>query len=208
MAKVLYITANPNPASQSVSLSVGDEFLGAYQAHNPGDEIIKVDLYQTDLQELDGDVLSAWGKFRTGGQPTAVELEKIQKMNTILDQFLEADKYVFVTPMWNFGFPPRVKTYLDALCIPGKTFNYTETGPVGLLGGKKVVHIHATGGVYSEGPAAAMNFADPYLRAIMGFLGVTSYENVLAEGMNQFPTEVETIKQKAIARAREVAKAI
>jgi FMN-dependent NADH-azoreductase len=85
-------------------------------------------------------------------------------MGNTLDQFLEADKVVFVTPMWNFNIPSRVKTYIDNLCIPNKAFKYTENGPVGLIKGKKALHIHATGGVHSHGPGAAMNFGDPFLK--------------------------------------------
>ena len=58
-------------------------------------------------------------------------------MNTNLETFMNADRYVFVTPMWNFSYPPVVKAYLDNVAIAGKTFKYTENGPVGLLEGKK-----------------------------------------------------------------------
>ncbi|PNB70901.1 FMN-dependent NADH-azoreductase, partial [Pseudomonas sp. FW305-BF6] len=81
----------------------------------------------------------------------------------IVTQFVEADKYVFVTPMWNFSFPPVMKSYIDAVCVAGKTFKYTENGPQGLLGGKKALHIQASGGVYSEGPAAGMEMGHRYI---------------------------------------------
>ncbi|WP_117170192.1 FMN-dependent NADH-azoreductase [Paraliobacillus sediminis] len=208
MAKLLYITANPKDVSDSNSLMVGEEFLAAYAAQNPGDEIEKLDLFAADLQEIDADILSAWGKFGpgTGDSDTAVERGKVQKMGATLEQFLAADKYVFVTPMWNYSLPPRVKTYIDSLFIPNKTFKYTETGPVGMLEGKKAVHVHSTGDVYSQGPSASMNFGDPYLKAVLGYLGVKDYSAVLIEGTKIFPTEAEAIREKAVAQARGVAK--
>lgn len=85
-------------------------------------------------------------------------------MNTNLETFMHADRYVFVTPMWNFSYPSVVKAYLDNLAIADKTFKYTENGPVGLLEGKKALHIQATGGVYSEGPYAAVDFGRNHLK--------------------------------------------
>ena len=68
---------------------------------------------------------------------TEVQQQKVATMNTNLETFMNADRYVFVTPMWNFSYPPVVKAYLDNVAIAGKTFKYTENGPVGLLEGKK-----------------------------------------------------------------------
>lgn len=93
-----------------------------------------------------------------------------------------------------------------SISVAGKTFKYTEQGPVGLLTDKKAVHIQARGGVYSEGPAQENEFGDRYLKAILAFLGVASVESVIVEGMGQFPDKAEEIKQKAIKYAKDVAK--
>ena len=122
------------------------------------------------------------------------------------DQFVAADKYVFVTPMWNLSIPPKMKAYIDTVCIVRKTFKYTEAGPVGLLTDKKAVHIQARGGVYSEGPAQGLEFGDKYIRAILTFLGVPSIESVIAEGMNQTPDKAEEIKAKALDQAKQMAR--
>lgn len=108
--------------------------------------------------------------------------------------------------MWNFSFPPKLKAYIDTLCIAGKTFKYTEEGSVGLLKGKKALHIQARGGIYSEGPAKEMEFGDRYLRAVLAFVGITDVQTIAVEGMNAFPNEAESIKQQAIERAKEAAK--
>ncbi|MBB5354182.1 FMN-dependent NADH-azoreductase [Anoxybacillus mongoliensis] len=209
MAKVLYITANPKQEQQSFSLSVGRAFLETYKQHHPEDEIVELHVYDTDIPYIDADVFSGWGKLQQGQafeQLSKDEQQKVARINELCEQFMEADKYVFVTPMWNFSFPPKLKAYIDTLCLAGKTFKYTEEGPVGLLKGKKAIHIQARGGIYSEGPAKEMEFGDRYLRAVLSFIGITDVETIAVEGMNAFPNEAEAIKQQAIERAKEAAK--
>ncbi|MFP3821738.1 NAD(P)H-dependent oxidoreductase, partial [Bacillus sp. SIMBA_008] len=87
---------------------------------------------------------------------SAEEQAKVARLNELSDQFVSADKYVFVSPLWNFSFPPVLKAYIDSVAVAGKTFKYTEQGPVGLLTDKKALHIQARGGYYSEGPAAEL----------------------------------------------------
>ncbi|MCI3924697.1 FMN-dependent NADH-azoreductase [Paenibacillus sp. TRM 82003] len=210
MEKMLYITANPKAVEQSYCLSVGQAFLEAYRGAKPGAEIIELDLYQTHIPQIDTDVFSGWGKLQQGkafDELSADEKAKVARINELTDQFIAADKYVFVTPFWNFSFPPIVKAYVDAICIAGKTFRYTAQGPEGLLNNKKAVHIQARGGVYSEGPAKEMEFGDRYLRTIFGFVGIRDVETIAVEGMAQSPDQAQAIKEQAIARAREVAQA-
>lgn len=208
MAKVLYITANPKSDEQSYSLSVGRAFLEAYRKEKPEDEIVELDLYQTDIPYIDTDVFNGWGKLQQGKgfeELSADEKAKVARINEMTDQFISAHKYVFVTPLWNFSFPPKVKAYIDCICIAGKTFKYTANGPVGLLPDRKALHIQARGGIYSEGPAKDMEFGDRYLRAIFQFIGITDVDAVYVEGMAQMPDQADQIKEKAIARAREAA---
>lgn len=139
-------------------------------------------------------------------QLTPEEKNIVGQINQLSDQFVAADKYVLVTPMWNLSIPPKMKAYIDTICIVEKTFKYTEAGPVGPLTDKKAVHIQARGGVYSEGPAQGFEFGDSYIRSVLTFLGVPSVESVIAEGMAQTPDKAEDIKAKAIDRAKQVAR--
>lgn len=208
MAKVLYITSNPKTKESSFSLSVGNEFLNAYKKSNPQDEITTLDLYKMEVPLIDEVVLSSWGKFATGVTfegLTSEEKNKVIAMNNILEQFLAADKYVFVTPLWNFTVPPMMKAYLDNICIVNKTFRYTENGPVGLLSDKKAVHIQARGGVYSSGPAADLELGDRYLNSILSFIGITDKQSIIIEGMNATPDKADEIKANAITKAKEIA---
>lgn len=209
MTKLLYITANPKTKESSFSLSVGSEFLETYKKSNPGDEITTLDLYKTDVPLIDEVVFSAWGKFATGAtfdQLNSEEQNKVDTMNNLLEQFLAADKYVFVTPLWNFTIPPMMKAYLDNICIVNKTFKYTEKGPVGLLPDKKAIHIQARGGVYSSGPAADFESGDRYLNTILSFIGISDKQSLFVEGMNATPDKADEIKAIAISKAKEVAK--
>ncbi|MGG1517771.1 FMN-dependent NADH-azoreductase [Paenibacillus oryzisoli] len=209
MATVLYITAHPHDHTTSYSMAVGKAFIDAYREAHPSDEVVPIDLYSVSVPHIDADVFSGWGKLRSGqdfSSLTAEESSKVSRINELVEQFAAADKYVFVTPMWNFSFPPVMKAYLDALCVAGKTFKYTESGPVGLLSGKKALHVQARGGIYSEGPAAAMESGHRYITIIMGFFGITDVQGVFVEGHNQFPDKKEQIKADAIKHAQDVAK--
>jgi FMN-dependent NADH-azoreductase len=209
MSKLLYITANPKAVEQSFSLSIGEAFINSYKETNPQDEIININLFDINVPAIDEVVFSAWGKFAEGlsfEDLTPEERNKISAMGSIVEQFMAADKYVFVTPLWNFTVPSKMKDYLDNICVAGKTFKYTESGPVGLLRNKKAVHIQARGGIYSEGPAAALEMGDKYVNAILGFIGVEERQSIIAEGMNAMPDKAENIKSVAIVKAKEAAK--
>ena len=115
-----------------------------------------------------------------------------------LDAFLAADIVVIGTPMYNFGIPSQLKAWIDRIAVAGKTFRYSEKGPEGLAGGKRIVIASARGGVYSAGaPAEPNDFQENYLRAVFGFLGVTDIEIVRAEGLAMGPDQ----RQAAMAAA-------
>lgn len=209
MAKLLYITANPNDETVSFSKGVGKAFLDSYQEANSSDEIIHLDLYKEDIPHIDPDVFSGWGKLQSGkgfDDLSAEEKAKVGRLSELCEQFISADKYVFVTPLWNFSFPPIMKAYLDAVSVAGKSFKYTEQGPVGLLTDKRALHIQASGGVYSEGPAAEMEMGHRYLGILMKFFGVPSFEGLFVEGHAAVPDKAQEIKEAAMSRAKDVAK--
>jgi FMN-dependent NADH-azoreductase len=208
MAQVLYITAHPHDDAQSYSMAVGKAFIDTYKEVNPSDEIIHLDLYKEDIPHIDADVFSGWGKLQKGTgfeDLSETEKAKVGRLTELSNQFIKADKYVFVTPMWNFSFPPLMKAYIDSIAVSGKTFKYTEKGPIGLLTDKKALHIQARGGIYSEGPAAAMEFGHRYLEVIMQFFGVPSFEGLFVEGHAAMPDKAQEIKENAIARANDLA---
>ncbi|MFD1887195.1 FMN-dependent NADH-azoreductase [Paenibacillus wenxiniae] len=208
MATLLYITAHPGEAPTSYSLAVGEQFVQAYKHAHPADEIKHLDLYDADIPHIDAEVLEAWGKLGQGiaaADLTVSQQDKMTKLGQILNQFMTADKYVFVNPMWNFSYPPVMKTYIDAICMRGQTFKYTENGPVGLLQNKKALHIQASGGIYAEGPMQHMENGNRHLKNVLGFIGVHDVESILIEGISYTPARAPEIKQQAIEAARQLA---
>ncbi|MEG9298505.1 FMN-dependent NADH-azoreductase [Mangrovibacillus sp. Mu-81] len=208
MTKVLYITAHPHDDTQSFSMAAGKAFIDTYKEANPSHNVVAVDLYKEDIPQIDADVFSGWGKLQTGKgfeELSDNEKAKVGRLTELVDQFVDADKYIFVTPFWNFSFPPVMKAYIDSVSVAGKTFKYTEHGPVGLLTDKKALHIQARGGIYSEGPAAQMEMGHRYLDIMMQFYGVPSFEGLFIEGHAAMPEKAQDIKEDGISRAKDLA---
>lgn len=120
-----------------------------------------------------------------------------------LEEFLAADVVVVGAPMYNFSIPSTLKAWIDRLAIAGKTFRYGAAGPEGLAGGKRVIIASSRGGIYSEGPAEAMDFQEDYLRKVFGFFGITDIELVRAEGVNLGPEQKAKAVAGALASIRE-----
>ncbi|MCE3399580.1 NAD(P)H-dependent oxidoreductase, partial [Staphylococcus aureus] len=100
MAKLLYITAHPLDELVSNSMAAAKAFIDAYQDNHSGDEVKHIDLFTEDIPHIDKDVLIGWGKAAKGEELTSEESKKVTRLGAILDEFLESDKYVFVSPMW------------------------------------------------------------------------------------------------------------
>ncbi|WP_407873016.1 NAD(P)H-dependent oxidoreductase [Paenibacillus sp. P36] len=201
------MTAHPLDPQESFSLAVGNEFIEAYREANPTDEVVYLDLYKENIPQFDADVLRGWEKLRSGSsfdQLSEAEQLKVARLDAIVNQYVAADKYVYVSPMWNFSIPPVLKAYTDATSIPGKTFKYTKNGPEGLLSGKKAMHIQASGSVYSEGPLSEVEMGYSYLKKILQFYGIQSMEAIFVEGTAS-SERAPAIKEEAIARAKDVA---
>jgi FMN-dependent NADH-azoreductase len=117
--------------------------------------------------------------------------------SSVLDEFLAADTVVIGAPMYNFTLPTQLKAWIDRIVIAGRTFRYTENGPVGLIGGKRVIVALARGGFYDEGsPASALEHLETYLRGIFNFIGIEP-EFVAADGLAVSPEQ----RQESIGRA-------
>lgn len=206
MAQVLYITANPKSIESSVGHRVGQAFLKAYRETHANDDIEEMNVYEEDFPILDGDILSAWEKIR-GGIPFSemchVEKQKINELNQFIDRVASADKYVFVSPMWNWSIPPRLKAFIDSIVVVGKTFHYTENGPVGHLIGKKAIHIQVSGGIYSQEPFTKMDHSHPYLKQVLNIIGIQNVDVLYVEGHGIYREGADEIIRKAISDAEK-----
>lgn len=194
---LLYVKANPKSDRDSYSAQLANFFLTNYKQNHPNETIEKLDLYNEDIPFLDVDVFRAWGKFAKQEDLTGLELEKVERMDELTNQFLNADKVVVAAPFWNLSYPPMLKAYIDTICINGKTFHYTESGPEGLVPDKPCLLIETRGGIYSKGPSAELEFSQRYLKTIMGFMGIKNFQSVIAEGLDIDPNKRRDIIKKA-----------
>ncbi|MBC1246381.1 FMN-dependent NADH-azoreductase [Listeria booriae] len=200
MAKLLFIKASPLPDDVSRSMVVATAFLEKYQEENPDDVVERIDVYTHDIPMIDGAFMAAGNALREGKAFTDLEPEMQQKLTqfeTLTQQFIDADKYVIVSPLWNLGIPPMLKAYFDTVVVAGKTFRYTETGPEGLLKGKKALQIHGSGGVYSTGESDLETHGEPYINTILNFIGIETLPSVFVEGVDYDPTRKDEILNAA-----------
>ena len=124
---------------------------------------------------------------------------------SVLDEFLAADTVVIGAPMYNFTLPTQLKAWLDRILVAGKTFRYTESGPEGLAGGKRVVIALARGGFYDAGsPASALEHLESYLRGVFNFIGIEP-EFVAADGLAIGPEQRDTSIRQALGRTVRLA---
>jgi len=168
-----------------------------------------LNLFKTDVPLLNAKVLEAFGFLQNGGDFEELKGEQkslLGNLNLLLEQFIEADAYVFVNPMWNFSIPPVLKAYIDVIMQVGKTFHYTENGPEGLLKGKKAIHVQASGGIYSNGNASEMEFGHRYLKTVLGFIGVSDLKVIPVEGVAMGHVDPKEIVKISSEKARELAR--
>ena len=159
-----------NSASRAISRSIVEQLRGS-------GEVVTRDLVSDPLPHLTLDAFAD---------------------TSVLDEFLAADTVVVGAPMYNFTLPTQLKAWLDRIIVAGSTFRYTETGPEGLAGGKRVIIALARGGFYGEGsPAAALEHLETYLRGIFNFIGIEP-EFVAADGLAIGPEQREGSIRQAI----------
>lgn len=176
--KVLILDSNPKDITMSHSKWAADQYVEALKAAGHAVEIWP--LYRMDIPVIDEDVMNAMLKG-SNEHWSKLEYEKMTIRENLLQRFMAFDHYVVISPLWNFGVPPQLKALIDVVAVAGKTFKYTESGPVGLLKGT-FVHIQASGGVYSEIPE--MEFGNRYIEHILSFMGLEEKLALLIEGTN------------------------
>jgi FMN-dependent NADH-azoreductase len=170
--------------AQSASRELTAAVVAAWQAVHPRGTVAYRDLAADPLPHLDAAALAK------ADPAAAAEAERV------LEQFLAADVVVVGAPMYNFAIPSQLKAWIDRVAVAGRTFRYTEKGPEGLAGGKRVVVASTRGGIHSGAPS---DFVEPYLRQVFGFLGITDIEFVTAEGLAYSPEHRATAMASALA---------
>jgi FMN-dependent NADH-azoreductase len=203
MSSILLLTSSPR--SDSLSTQIATEFADKLKAQNPGSTIVHRNLTTTALPHIDEQFTAA---IRTPAEARTAEQNEAAKTSDALTQeLLAADTLVIGTGLINFSIYSSLKSWIDNIARAGLTFKYGETGPVGLATGKKAYIVLASGGVYSNGPAAPLNHATPYLKSVLAFIGITEVETIVIEGLAFGPEAAENALAAARSRSDELAKA-
>ena len=193
--KVLIVSSSAQGAA-SVSNRLAEGFEARLREAVPAVEIVRRDLGAEPLPHLTPETV-----FAIRGKPaeTNAEREALALSDTLIAELGSADLIVVGAPMYNFGMPSTLKAWFDHVLRARVTFRYTESGPEGLLKGKKAIVIETRAGAYSGGAAAAMDSQEPHIRTLLGFIGIDEVTWVRAEGLAFGPDAAE----KAVADALE-----
>lgn len=183
----------------SVSGRLADHFAAEARAANPGGTVTVRDVGREPLPHLVEDTIVGI----RGEAQSATELATRAISDELLGELRAADVVVIASPMYNFGISSSLKTWFDYLLRPRVAFRYSEAGPEGLLGGRKVVVIESRSGVYE--PGNPMDGQEPHLRAMLGFAGLSDLTFVRAEGLAMGDAEgvVARAQAELTALARE-----
>lgn len=185
-------------ADQSTSRQLTREIVARWVATHPGTQVDRLDLALEAPAHLSAESLG----FRAPAGSTLTEAQQRENAvsEDLVSRFLAADVIVVGAPLYNFSIPSQLKAWIDRIAQPGRTFRYTEQGPVGLAAGKTVIVASTRGGIYSTSAAGeAMEHQESYLRTVFGFFGITDVRIVRAEGLAMGADA----QQAALATARQ-----
>jgi FMN-dependent NADH-azoreductase len=203
MPTLLRIDSSPFPGDASFSRQLTSEFVRQWRQTHPDGRVIDRDLADTNLAPVNAEWIAAANTPEASLAPW--QQEALASSDELIAELHSAGEYVFGVSMHNFSIPSSLKLWIDQIARIGKTFSYENGAPTGLLRNKKATFLVASGGVYEQGtPMAAMNFVEPYLRSVFGFLGVIDVTFVNAGGTARlrYGVDRETILQPALASIR------
>jgi FMN-dependent NADH-azoreductase len=193
MKRILHLISSVQ-GNQSYSIRLGHEIIEKIQDKYPGSTVEELNLVEIEIPHLNPAVLRTF--FIPGDQLTTEEKESIRFSDDAVKQLFASDIIVVGAPLYNFTIHTALKAWIDHITRAGITFAYEENGLVGKVTGKKVYVAMSSGGIFSEGPGKANDFVAPYLKAFLGFLGMTDLTVFRAEGL-----KVPGVKEHAMEKA-------
>lgn len=188
MTSILHVSASVN-GENSNSRQIATKLIERITSADPSAKVVERDTNAPLITALTGETVGAY--YTPEENRSAAQKEIISVSDKMVAELQNADVVVIGAPMYNFSVPSTLKAWIDLIARVGVTFKYTENGPVGLLGGKKAYIVVATGGVPVN---SAADFATPYLKQVLGFVGISDIEVIDASGFAANP-------QEAMARA-------
>ncbi len=205
MATLLYLQCSPR-SEKSFSSRIADAFALAYSQAKPADDVITINIFEKKLIQFNGLALQGKYALMHGQSHSPEQATAWQAVEQTIAEFLDADKYLFSIPMWNFSIPYRLKQYLDIIIQPGYTFSFSpESGYQGLIKDKPVCCCYARGGEYA-GPAATYDLQSKYMNQILQFIGFEDIQSIMIEPtLAAGPDAAQTALDKAILKAQQMA---
>ena len=196
-----------SPSTSSISRALTHDFVQTWKAAHPDGNVIYRDLAASPPKPIDAFWIGA--AYTPRGARTVEQAKTMALSEELISELEHAEEYVFGVAMHNFSIPSVLKLWIDQVVRSGRTFSYGEQGPRGLLQGKKATILVASGGVYELGtPAGQMNHINPYLKAILAFIGVTDVKFIMAGGAAQLMTgavDRETFLKPTLEQIRAAA---
>ena len=180
--RLLHLDGSPRGA-RSQSRRLGEQFLAAWRAAHPDGGVVVRDIGR----EPPPFVSEAWveGAFAPADQHSPAARAAIAVSNRYVDELLAAEQLVITTPIYNLSLPAALKAWIDQIVRVGRTFAPGAGGFEGLAQGKRALVIVSSGSDFRPGtPGGAYNFIEPYLRAVLGFIGITDVNFVYAHSLN------------------------
>ena len=202
---ILFVPSSPR-GGESYSHRVARRIVDDLIARNPGARVVVRDVARQPLPHIGAAFAS--GRMVPAEKRSDADWQALALSDALVDELFAADVIVIAAPMLNFGVPSSLKAWIDHIVRPGRAFTYSDKGPQGLVTGKKAVFVFARGGVYSEGPMQALDFQEPYLRAVLGFIGITDVEVVRVEGVAFGEEAVNQALRSAEVRANAIVRRI
>ncbi|MBD2385037.1 FMN-dependent NADH-azoreductase [Cylindrospermum sp. FACHB-282] len=198
MANILHIDSSPR-GERSVSRTLSYEFVTSWKDTHPGDTVTYRDLGRNPVPHVDESWIAAAFTPPDGRTPELVEAIKLS--DSLIDELLAADRYVFGVPMYNLSIPSTFKAYIDQIVRVGRTFVIDENGYKGLVdSSKKALVITSRGGTFPPGtPYAAYDLQEPYIRTIFGFIGITDVTFIHADSLSLG----DDARSKSLAAAKD-----
>lgn len=194
MKKILHIISSPRGAA-SFSIKLGNAIVEKIQDHYPDSTLKETNLVSKKFPHLEEAQLASF--FTPAESRTPENLAAIKHSEEAIQEIMDADVIVLGAPLYNFSIHSSLKAWIDHIARAGITFKYGENGPQGLIKNKKVYLALSSGGIYSDGPMKSFDFAEPYLKSVLGFLGMTDVTSVRVEGTS-IPGLQDTALQKGI----------
>ncbi|PNG52505.1 MULTISPECIES: FMN-dependent NADH-azoreductase [unclassified Variovorax] len=168
--------------TNSVSRQLTAEIVAEWRKSHPNTSVEYLDLAVDTPNHFNADALGI--KVGVQASPTDAQRRENAVSERLVSQFLASDVIVIGAPLYNFAVPSQLKAWIDRLAQAGRTFSYTDKGPVGLAGGKTVIVASTRGGIYSTSEGGrATEHQESYLKVIFGFFGITDVRFVRAEGL-------------------------